>query len=95
MHSAKLTQKVGSDGIEVQAAHGYMLSSALSPRINTRTDRWGGTLEKRARLALDVVRAVRTAVDYPFILAVRLSSSDFQKGGFDHAESVQVALNSH
>lgn len=92
VHSAKIAQNTGFDGIEVHAAHGYLLSSALSPRINTRTDRWGGTLENRARLLLDVVRAIRAAVDPHFILAVKLNSSDFQKGGFDHTESVQVAL---
>ena len=92
VRSAKLAQDAGFDGIEIHAAHGYLLSSALSPRINTRTDRWGGTLKNRARLALDVVRAVRAAVDPRFIVAVKLNSSDFQKGGFDHADSVEVTI---
>jgi 2,4-dienoyl-CoA reductase-like NADH-dependent reductase (Old Yellow Enzyme family) len=92
VRSAKLAQDAGFDGVEIHAAHGYLLSSALSPRINTRTDRWGGSLENRARLSLDVVRAVRAAVKSDFIVAVKLNSSDFQKGGFDHADSVQVAV---
>ncbi|APG47477.1 NADH:flavin oxidoreductase/NADH oxidase family protein [Phaeobacter porticola] len=92
VRSARLAQEAGFDGVEVHAAHGYLLSSALSPRINTRTDRWGGALENRARLAIEVVRAVRKAVDPGFIVAVKLNSSDFQKGGFDHADSVQVAV---
>jgi 2,4-dienoyl-CoA reductase-like NADH-dependent reductase (Old Yellow Enzyme family) len=91
--SAKIAQEVGFDGVEIHAAHGYLLSSALSPRINTRTDRWGGeSLENRARLLLEVVRAVRAAVNPTFTVAVKLNSSDFQKGGFDHADSVQVAI---
>ncbi|MEX0302348.1 MAG: oxidoreductase [Leisingera sp.] len=91
--SAKLAQEAGFDGAEIHAAHGYLLSSSLSPRINTRTDRWGGApLENRARLLLEVVRAVRAAVDPGFIVAVKLNSSDFQKGGFDHAESARVAV---
>ncbi len=92
VRSARLAEEAGFDGVEIHAAHGYLLSSALSPRINTRTDRWGGALENRARLAIDVVRAVRIAVDPGFIVAVKLNSSDFQKGGFDHADSVQVAV---
>lgn len=92
VRSARLAEEAGFDGVEIHAAHGYLLSSALSPRINTRTDRWGGALENRARLAIDVVRAVRNAVDPGFIVAVKLNSSDFQKGGFDHADSVQVAV---
>lgn len=90
--SARCAEDAGFDGVEIHAAHGYLLSSALSPRINTRTDRWGGSLENRARLATSVVRAVRSAVDPGFIVALKLNSSDFQKGGFDHDESVQVAV---
>lgn len=90
--SAVLAQDAGFDGAEIHSAHGYLLSSALSPRINTRTDRWGGTLENRARLAVEVIRAVRAAVDPNFIVAVKLNTSDFQKGGFGHEESVEVAV---
>jgi len=90
--SALLAQSAGFDGVEIHAAHGYLLSSALSPRINTRQDEWGGSLENRARLARNVVRAVRAAVRPGFIVAVKLNSSDFQKGGFDHKESVKVAV---
>lgn len=89
--SALLAQVAGFDGVEVHAAHGYLLSSALSPRINTRGDSWGGSLENRARLLLTVVRALRAAVAPDFILAVKLNSSDFEKGGFDHQESARVA----
>ncbi len=90
--SALLAQEVGFDGVEIHAAHGYLLSSALSPRINTRDDQWGGSLEGRARLALTVVRAVRAVVNPDFIVAVKLNSSDFQKGGFDQSDSIKVAM---
>lgn len=90
--SARFAEDAEFDGVEIHAAHGYLLSSALSPRINTRMDKWGGTLENRARLTLDVVRAVRATVAAHFIVTVKLNSSDFQKGGFDHADSVQVAV---
>jgi 2,4-dienoyl-CoA reductase-like NADH-dependent reductase (Old Yellow Enzyme family) len=89
--SAALAKEAGFDGVEIHAAHGYLLSSSLSPRINGRTDRWGGSLENRARLVLSVVRAVRSAVGFEFIVAAKLNSSDFQKGGFSHEDSIEVA----
>jgi 2,4-dienoyl-CoA reductase-like NADH-dependent reductase (Old Yellow Enzyme family) len=92
VRSALLARTAGFDGVEIHAAHGYLLSSALSPRINTRQDKWGGSLENRARLAVCVARAVRAAVEPGFIVAVKLNSSDFQKGGFNHHDSVKVAV---
>ena len=89
--SAKLAKSAGFDGIEVHAAHGYLLSSSLSPRINTRNDRWGGSLENRARLLLSVIHAIRETVGPDFVIATKLNSSDFQKGGFSHQDSIQVA----
>lgn len=89
--SAALAKAAGFDGVEIHAAHGYLLSSSLSPRINTRDDHWGGTLENRARLVLSVVKAVRAEVGNGFIIATKLNSSDFQKGGFSHQDSIEVA----
>ena len=90
-HAASLAQDAGFDGVEIHSAHGYLLSSALSPKINTRTDRFGGSLENRARLVINVIRAVRDAVGEKFIVAVKLNSSDFQKGGFSHEDSIGTA----
>ena len=89
--SATLAKEAGFDGVEIHSAHGYLLSSSLSPRINTRNDSWGGSLENRARLVISVVRAVRAEVGERFVLAVKLNSSDFQKGGFSHEDSIEVA----
>ncbi|MDT9697959.1 NADH:flavin oxidoreductase/NADH oxidase family protein [Streptomyces sp. P17] len=86
-HRAELA---GFDGVEVHAAHGYLLSQFLSPLVNKRTDQWGGSLENRARLLLDVVRAVRAAVSPSFAVAVKLNSADFQRGGFDADDARQV-----
>lgn len=91
VESALLAKDVGFNGVEIHAAHGYLLSSSLSPLINTRNDQWGGALENRARLPLSVVKAVRAATGDNFVIAVKLNSSDFQKGGFDQDDSIKVA----
>jgi 2,4-dienoyl-CoA reductase-like NADH-dependent reductase (Old Yellow Enzyme family) len=88
--TARRAEQAGFDGVEVHAAHGYLLSQFLSPLVNKRTDRWGGSLENRARMLLDVVRAVRAAVSPSFAVAVKLNSADFQRGGFDADDARQV-----
>ena len=81
--TAGLAERAGFDGVEVHAAHGYLLSQFLSPLVNQRKDQWGGTLENRARFLLDVIRAIRGVVRPSFAVAVKLNSADFQRGGFD------------
>ncbi|MEU4085241.1 NADH:flavin oxidoreductase/NADH oxidase family protein [Streptomyces aureus] len=88
--TAHRAEKAGFDGVEIHAAHGYLLSQFLSPLVNQRTDRWGGSLENRARMLLDTVRAVRGAVSPSFAVAVKLNSADFQRGGFDADDARQV-----
>ena len=89
--SAQIARSAGFTGVQVHAAHGYLISQFLSPRTNRRTDEWGGPLERRARFLLEVVRAVRAAVGHGYPVAVKLNSSDFQRGGFEHGEAVEVA----
>lgn len=91
VHAARAASDTGFDGVQVHGAHGYLLSQFLSPLINRRTDEWGGPLENRARLLLEIVRQVRAACPPPFILAAKLNSADFQRGGFDEEDSVRVA----
>ncbi|MBB4161234.1 NADH:flavin oxidoreductase/NADH oxidase family protein [Streptomyces cinereoruber] len=88
--TAQRAEKAGFDGVEIHAAHGYLLSQFLSPLVNKRTDQWGGSLENRARMLLDIVRAVRAAVSPSFAVAVKLNSADFQRGGFDADDARQV-----
>ena len=88
---AAALQKAGFTGVQVHAAHGYLLSQFLSPRTNLREDRFGGSLENRARALLMTVRRVREAVGSAFPVAVKLNSADFQKGGFAFEDSIQVA----
>jgi 2,4-dienoyl-CoA reductase-like NADH-dependent reductase (Old Yellow Enzyme family) len=89
--TARLAEAAGFSGVQIHAAHGYLISQFLSPLTNRRTDAWGGTLHNRARLLLDVVKAVRAAVSPGFSVAVKLNSADFQKGGFEASDAVQVA----
>lgn len=81
--SAQLAERAGFNGVQIHAAHGYLLSQFLSPLTNRRTDQWGGSLENRARLLCEVIRAVRARVSPGFAVAVKINSADFQRGGFD------------
>lgn len=87
--AARRSVAAGFDLVEVHAAHGYLLHEFLSPLSNAREDQWGGSLENRARLLLDIVRAVRAAVDVPVL--VRFSATDWTDGGIDEHQTAQVA----
>jgi 2,4-dienoyl-CoA reductase-like NADH-dependent reductase (Old Yellow Enzyme family) len=88
--TARQAEQAGFDGVEVHAAHGYLLSQFLSPLVNKRSDEWGGSLENRARMLLDVVRRIRMVVSPSFAVAVKLNSADFQRGGFDAEDAAEV-----
>ncbi|SDY60317.1 2,4-dienoyl-CoA reductase [Collimonas sp. OK242] len=90
--SAAAAERAGFTGVEIHAAHGYLISQFLSPLSNQREDEWGGSLPNRARLLLDVVRAVRATVSPGFCVAVKLNSADFQRGGFSEDDARQVIL---
>jgi 2,4-dienoyl-CoA reductase-like NADH-dependent reductase (Old Yellow Enzyme family) len=76
--------------VQIHGAHGYLLSQFLSPISNRRQDAWGGVIENRARLLLDIVKGVRAAVSAQFAVAVKLNSADFQRGGFSPEDAQQV-----
>jgi 2,4-dienoyl-CoA reductase-like NADH-dependent reductase (Old Yellow Enzyme family) len=88
--AARACQEAGFTGVQIHGAHGYLISQFLSPRVNLRSDEYGGSLENRARLLLEIVAAVRAAVGAAFPISVKLNSADFQKGGFDFGDSLQV-----
>lgn len=90
-NAASIAKQGGFTGVQIHAAHGYLISEFLNPRANLRTDEWGGSLENRARLLLRIVEAARAQVGSGFTVSVKLNSSDFQKGGFAPGESIQVA----
>lgn len=88
--ASRACQQAGFTGVQVHAAHGYLISQFLSPRVNLREDEYGGSLENRARFLLEIVAAVRAAVGPAFPISVKLNSADFQKGGFDFGDSLRV-----
>ena len=88
--SARRVVDAGFDGIQVHAAHGYLLAQFLSPRTNRRDDAWGGDLERRARPLLEVVRGVREVCGSGRAVSVKLNSSDFRRGGHDADAAEQV-----
>ena len=90
VRAVRICKEVGFSGVQIHGAHGYLISQFLSPRSNRRNDRWGGSLENRARLLLEVVSQSREAVGADFPIAVKLNSADFQKGGFAFEDSIQV-----
>lgn len=88
--TAHAAEQCGFDGVEIHAAHGYLLAQFLSPLTNLREDEWGGPLENRARLLLEVVREIRARVEPDFGVAVKLNSADFQRGGYDIGDAKRV-----
>jgi 2,4-dienoyl-CoA reductase-like NADH-dependent reductase (Old Yellow Enzyme family) len=80
----------GFDIVEIHAAHGYLLHQFLTPLVNTRTDRYGGSLENRARFLLEVVEAVRATVGETVVM-VRFSATDWREGGWNEADTASVA----
>lgn len=88
--AARMAQETGFSGVQIHAAHGYLLSEFLSPRANVRKDRWGGSLENRARFLREVLSAVRREAGPAFPVSVKLNSADFQKGGFSSDEALDV-----
>ncbi|GAB2826632.1 NADH:flavin oxidoreductase/NADH oxidase family protein [Actinocorallia aurea] len=85
--SAAIVEAAGFDGVQIHAAHGYLVTQFLSPAANLRDDAWGGDPERRRRFVLEVLRAVRAAVSPGFSVGIKLNSADFQRGGFTEEES--------
>jgi 2,4-dienoyl-CoA reductase (NADPH2) len=88
---ARLAQKAGYDGVEIMGSEGYLINQFLCKRTNKRTDRWGGDIENRMRLPVEIVRRVREAVGPNFIIMYRHSLLDLVEGGNSWDEVVAVA----
>lgn len=90
--SAAICKDAGFTGVQIHAAHGYLVNQFLSPHHNQRTDKWGGTAENRRRFVLAVYEEIRKNVGPGFPVGIKLNSADFQKGGFTEEESVETIL---
>jgi 2,4-dienoyl-CoA reductase (NADPH2) len=88
---AKLAKQAGYDGVEVMGSEGYLLNQFLCARTNRRQDRWGGSIENRMRLPVEIVRRIRAAVGREFIIMYRHSVLDLVEGGNTWDEVVAVA----
>ena len=89
--TANIARETGFTGVQFHSAHGYLLSEFLSPDINDRTDAWGGSVENRARIHLEIIKRCRQEVGDDFPISVKMNSADFQKGGFAPGDSIKVA----
>ena len=88
--TARLAQQAGFGGVQVHAAHGFLLSQFLSPLFNKRSDDYGGPIANRMRLLLETIEATRAAVGPNFPIAVKLNSSDQLEDGFDEEDALKV-----
>ncbi len=89
--AARRGRWAGFDGVQLHAAHGYLLSGFLSPHTNRRGDEWGGPLENRVRVVVEIIRGIKDATGPDFPVMAKLNSTDFLEGGLDPDESVAIA----
>ncbi len=89
--AARRVKETGADGVEIHMAHGYLINQFLSPFSNRRTDEYGGSLEGRMRMAVEVLRAVRNQVGPEFTVLCRLSADEYVEGGLTLEETKEIA----
>lgn len=88
--TAKLAKQAGFGGVQVHAAHGFLLSQFLSPLFNQRNDQFGGTIANRMKLLLMTIETIRKSVGPDFPIAVKLNSSDQLEGGLNEDDALEV-----
>ncbi|KAG8685292.1 hypothetical protein FRC11_010820 [Ceratobasidium sp. 423] len=91
-YAAYTLHTAGFDGVQLHAAHGYLLTQFLSPLTNLRTDAWGGALEGRAKIILEIIHAIRRRCPSSFSISVKLNSQDFLVGGFTVEDSLALCV---
>lgn len=89
-HAAEYLEKAGYDGIELHGAHGYLLAQFLAETTNKRTDKYGGSLENRARLIVEIAAECRRRTSGRFIMSIKINSTEFQKGGFQPEDAKKL-----
>lgn len=86
---ARLAYESGIHGVQIHASHGYLLSSFLSPKTNRRNDKYGGSRKKRLRIILEIIDRIRETYERPFVLGIKLNSTDYVEGGLNEEEALQ------
>ncbi len=89
--AARRAREAGFHGVQLHAAHGYLLSQFISPFTNRRKDKWGGSVENRARIILEILKACRKEVGKEFPILIKLNSDDCIEGGLKVEEAVRIA----
>lgn len=89
-HAAEYLEKAGFDGVELHGAHGYLLAQFFSQTTNKRTDKYGGSITNRARLAVEVASAIHKRTSSSFIVGIKLNSVEFQAGGVSPEEAAEL-----
>ena len=92
-HAAEYLHAAGYDGIQLHAAHGYLLAQFLASSTNRRTDQYGGSLANRSRIIIEIAQRIRQRVPQSFILGIKINSIEFQKGGFDTDECKELCTS--
>lgn len=90
INTALFCKKAGFTGVQIHSAHGYLLSQFLAPNTNKRDDEYGGSIQNRSRLLIDIVKGVRDKLGSNYPISVKLNSADFQRGGFSENDSLYV-----
>ncbi len=88
--SAVLAKRSGFDGVELHAAHGYLLGEFLSPYTNKRTDQYGGSFENRIRIMKEIITTIRYMCGRDFVISVRISADEFVEGGLKLDEAIEM-----
>lgn len=91
VQAAVNSELAGADGVEVHAAHGYLVQQFLSPYTNKRTDEYGGSMENRCRFLVRILTGIRAAVSRDFVVGARINGNDFVEGGNDLAACTEIA----
>ena len=89
---AVIAQKAGVDGVEIHAAHGYLVSQFLSPYTNKSEDKYGGSFEGRMRFITEIIMGIKAYCGPKFPISVRMNGNDYLEGGIDDEESVKIAV---
>lgn len=88
---AVIAQKAGVDGVEIHAAHGYLVSQFLSPLTNKRTDKYGGSFEGRLRFITEIIMGIRAYCGPKFPISVRMNGNDYLPGGLEDEDGIRIA----